>query len=70
MLLKLFLAFTLIPMFELYLLVTVGSLIGIGSTFTIVFTTGILGGWLAKTQGTQTLIKARKEFSGRNSAQM
>ncbi len=63
MLLKLFLAFTLIPLVELYLLVTIGTEIGVGSTFFIVFSTGILGAWLAKTQGTQTIAKAWKVFN-------
>ena len=55
MLAKLFLAFTLIPLAELYLLVTIGTHIGVGPTIAIVLGTGIAGAWLAKQQGLATL---------------
>ncbi|MBT6337873.1 MAG: FxsA family protein, partial [Desulfobacula sp.] len=46
MLLKLFLCFTLIPVFELYLLIKVGTAIGGLNTIFLVILTGFLGAWL------------------------
>ncbi|MGA1599271.1 MAG: FxsA family protein [bacterium] len=53
--LKLFLAFTLIPALELYLLVQLGSRIGVLTTIFMVIVTGILGAGLARLQGWETL---------------
>jgi UPF0716 protein FxsA len=55
MLLKLFLAFTLIPIIELYLLIEVGTIIGALNTVIIVIATGFAGAWLARLQGMQTM---------------
>jgi len=51
MLLKLFLAFTIIPLIELYILIRVGSYIGAPATIFIVIFTGWLGAWLARREG-------------------
>lgn len=67
MFLKLFLGFTLIPLIELYLLITVGSYIGAGTTILIVIITGAAGAWLARRQGMSTMLSMRERL---NSGQM
>jgi len=59
MLLKLFLAFTLIPFIELYLLIEVGVIIGPVNTIGLVLLTGFVGAYLARMQGMQTMLKVR-----------
>lgn len=59
MLLKLFLCFTLIPVFELYLLIKVGTVIGGLNTILLVIISGFLGAWLARLEGMNTLLKLR-----------
>ncbi|MDX1764580.1 MAG: FxsA family protein [bacterium] len=54
MLLKLFLAFTVIPALELYLLMNMATRIGALSTLIIVLVTGFLGAWLARMEGWNT----------------
>ena len=51
MLAYLILLFTLVPLFELYLLIRVGQVIGAWNTVLIVVFTGIAGAYLAKLQG-------------------
>jgi UPF0716 protein FxsA len=62
MLLKLFLAFTLIPIIELYLLIEVGTIIGTLNTLILVIATGFAGAWLARLQGMQTMIRVRSSL--------
>ena len=62
MLLKLFLAFTLIPFLEIYLLIKIGSHIGAFNTVIIVILTGFLGALLARYQGLQTLLRVRESL--------
>lgn len=59
MFLKLFLAFTLIPVVELYLLIKVGSVIGAFNTILLVILTGASGAYLARLQGLQTMFRVR-----------
>ena len=59
MFLKLFLAFTLIPVVELYLLIKVGSVIGALNTILLVILTGASGAYLARLQGLQTMFRVR-----------
>jgi UPF0716 protein FxsA len=59
MLLKLFLAFTIIPVAEIYLLIKVGSQIGAAKTVLIVIATGFAGAYLARIQGLQTMLRVR-----------
>jgi UPF0716 protein FxsA len=59
MLLKLFLAFTLIPVTEIYLLIKVGGQIGAIKTVLIVIATGFAGAYLARMQGLQTMLRVR-----------
>jgi len=62
MFLKLFLAFTLIPFLEIYLLIKIGTHIGAFNTVMIVILTGFLGALLARYQGLQTIQRVRKSL--------
>ena len=62
MLWKLFLAFTLIPVSEIYILITIGGQIGILPSIGLVILTGIVGASLARSQGLQTLGRIRDSF--------
>ena len=63
MLLKLFLAFTIIPFLEIYLLIEIGSYIGAINTLMIVVLTGFLGARLARYQGLKTMLKVRENLA-------
>lgn len=63
MLLKLFLAFTIIPFLEIYLLIEIGSYIGAINTLMIVVLTGFLGALLARYQGLKTMLKVRENLA-------
>lgn len=60
---KLLLLFTVVPVFELYLLVKVGEEIGTLNTVAIVVFTGILGASFAKSQGAQIFFNIRSALS-------
>lgn len=62
MFLKLFLAFTLIPMIELYLLIKIGSVIGAFNTLLLVILTGATGAYLARLQGLQVMFRVRERL--------
>ena len=59
---KLFLLFTIIPILELYTLVTVGSVIGGLPTIALVILTGVAGAWLARMEGFHTMQKVRSSL--------
>ena len=59
MLLKLFLAFTLIPVAEIYLLIKIGYSIGALNTVLVVIVTAFVGATLARIQGLQTMLRVR-----------
>jgi len=63
MLLRLFLAFTLIPLVEIYLLVRVGSHIGAWPTVALVLGTGMAGAWLARAQGLSVMARIRENMA-------
>ena len=63
MFLKLFLAFTLIPFFELYLLIKIGYYLGAFNTILVVIVTGLVGALLAKYEGIRTMIKVRESLN-------
>ena len=63
MLLKLFLAFTLIPFLELYLLIKIGYYLGAFNTILVVILTGFLGAYLAKLQGIKTMTRVRQSLN-------
>lgn len=62
MLLRLFLAFTIIPLVEIYLLVRVGSHIGALPTVALVVGTGMAGAWLARAQGMSVMTRIRENM--------
>ena len=62
MLMKLFLAFTLIPVMELYLLIKIGTVIGSINTIWLVIITGFAGAWLARIEGMNTMLKVRRNL--------
>ena len=62
MLLKLFLAFTIIPVVEIYLLIEIGSVFGVFTSIALVVFTGILGAYLARIQGLQTLFRIQESL--------
>ncbi|MBU2521843.1 MAG: FxsA family protein [Proteobacteria bacterium] len=59
MLLKLFLAFTLIPVAEIYLLIKIGYSIGAFNTVLVVIITAFVGATLARIQGLQTMLRIK-----------
>ena len=62
MLWKLFLAFTIIPVSEIYILIAIGGQIGILPSIALVILTGIVGASLARSQGLKTLGRIRDSF--------
>ena len=52
---KLLLLFTVVPVVELYLLITIGERLGAGATVALVLVTGLLGATLAKREGSRVL---------------
>jgi len=63
MLFKLFLAFTIIPVLELYILIEVGSYLGALNTIMVVIVTGFVGAYLARLQGFQTMNRVRESLN-------
>jgi UPF0716 protein FxsA len=63
MFLKLFLAFTLIPFTEIYLLIKIGAQIGAFNTIIVVILTGLLGASLARLEGIKTMTKVRESLN-------
>jgi len=63
MFLRLLLLFTVVPLVELFILVKLGGLIGVGATVAIVIGTGVLGAWLARQQGLGVLRRLSEELA-------
>ncbi|MCG6950125.1 MAG: FxsA family protein [Acidobacteria bacterium] len=63
MFLRLLLLFTVVPLIELFLLVKLGTIIGIGPTVLIVICTGVLGAWLARSQGLGVLRRITEDLN-------
>ncbi|PLX45419.1 MAG: membrane protein FxsA [Deltaproteobacteria bacterium] len=57
---RLLLLFTIIPAIELYLLISVGSVIGAGYTFLIIIATGIFGAHYARQQGFDVMVRLQR----------
>ncbi len=51
----LFLAFTVVPLLELYLLIGIGRQVGVLPTLGMVLVSGLAGAWLAKREGRRVL---------------
>jgi len=62
MFLRLLLLFTIVPLLELFILIKLGSVIGVGATIAIVIGTGVLGAWLARQQGLGVLRRLNAEL--------
>jgi len=60
---KLFLAFTLVPFIEIYLLIKIGGEVGAFNTILIVILTGLLGASLARLEGIKTMTKVRDSLN-------
>lgn len=63
MLFRLFLAFTLIPVAELYILIKIGSVVGSLNTILLIILTGLAGAHLAREQGMHTMMKVRQSLN-------
>jgi UPF0716 protein FxsA len=59
---KIFLAFTLIPAVEIYLLIQIGGIIGALNTLLVIIITGFVGAYLARLQGMRTLLKIQSNL--------
>jgi UPF0716 protein FxsA len=62
MFIRLILLFTLLPLAELFILLKVGSMIGLLNTIILVIGTATLGAYLAKRQGIETLNRIRQQL--------
>lgn len=58
----LFLLFTIVPIIELFLLIEVGKVIGAWDTVFIVISTGVVGAYMAKSQGISILMSTQKQL--------
>ncbi|MGI6575249.1 MAG: FxsA family protein [bacterium] len=63
MLLRLLLAFTLIPFIELWILLAVGQRLGVWPTIALVIGTGFVGAFLAKSQGLFLLYRIQAQLA-------
>ena len=63
------LLFILLPLVEIYLLITIGGAIGAFSTILLILATAILGVWLVRAQGFSVFARYRQQLaSGRSPA--
>ena len=60
--LKFLIAFTIIPIIEIYLLIEIGSFFGVLTAITLVILTGFLGAFMARMQGLQTLFRIQESL--------
>lgn len=63
MFVRLAMLFILVPLVELYLLIQVGSIVGVEVTIGIVVVTGLVGAWLARFQGLKVFHEIRASLS-------
>ncbi len=62
MFLKLFFAFSIIPLVEIYILIKIGSYFGAITSILLVVFTGVLGAYLAKIQGLNTYFRIQQSL--------
>ncbi len=60
---KLFLAFTLVPFIEIYLLIKICAQVGAFNTILIVILTGLLWAYLERLEGIKTMTKVRDSLN-------
>ena len=63
MLLPLFFLFTVVPLVELYFLFQIGDAFGWANTFLLVILTGVVGAYMARSQGRQIMMQVQKELA-------
>ena len=63
MFVRLLLLFTIVPLVELFLLVKLGTVAGVGPTVALVIFTGVLGAWLARQQGLGVLRRLGEDLA-------
>lgn len=63
MFIKLMALFIIVPILEIYVLLTVGNTIGLTATISLVLLTGIAGAYLARSQGLQLMMNIQKELA-------
>ena len=63
MFLRLLALFTVVPLLELFILVKLGTLVGVGPTIALVIVTGVLGAYLARVQGLGVVRRLRSELA-------
>jgi UPF0716 protein FxsA len=59
---KLFLLFALVPVAEIYVLVTVGGMLGVLPTIALVILTALAGAHLARMQGLSVMLRIRENL--------
>ena len=59
----LFLAFLIIPIVEIYFLISIGSVIGAGWTIALILFTAFLGAFLVRAQGFSTFIRVQTQLA-------
>ncbi|NLW82620.1 MAG: membrane protein FxsA [Desulfovibrionales bacterium] len=60
---KLFLLFAVVPVAEIYVLVSVGSVIGVLPTIALVLLTALAGAYLARMQGLSVMLRIRENLA-------
>ncbi len=60
---RLLLLFTAVPLVELALLLLIGRRVGLVATILLVLGTGVLGAWLAKSEGFKAFYRVREEMA-------
>jgi len=63
MFVRLAMLFILVPLVELYVLIQLGSHVGVEITIGIVVITGLIGAWLARMQGIKVLREVRASLA-------
>lgn len=63
MIFRLFAAFALVPVIEIYILVKVGSFIGAEATIALVLLSAFAGAWLARQQGLSVMNRIRESMA-------
>ena len=61
---KLLLLFIVVPLVELFILLKIGQLLGVGTTIALVVVTGILGALFVRAQGFSLIMKLRQDLQG------
>jgi UPF0716 protein FxsA len=59
----LFFAFLIVPIVEIYFLITIGSVIGVGLTIALIVLTAMLGALLVRAQGFSTIARVQGQLA-------